>query len=288
MNAARLARRFGVGDGLSTQEFVGGTLALDARGVLAAALADGGVMLLDTALSAPASHAPPLRLDALSVRRAGGWHRLDAGTSVDLAPDDLELQVQARLLAFDDPEARRYWSRLDGVDRDWVAQGADGTRVFAGLPAGGHVLRVRARDGHGQAARERRIGIRVLPPWWRTRWAVAGWCLSVLAVVGAAAFAHRAVLARRHQLHMERHERSVAEAASEAKSRFLATFGHEVRTPMTGVLGMSELLVGDLPDARHRRWAAAIHAAGKHLLRLVDDALDLAQVEAGRLSLVAA
>ena len=87
---------------------------------------------------------------------------------------------------------------------------------------------------------------------------------------------------------MERHERSVAEAASEAKSRFLATFGHEVRTPMTGVLGKSELLVGDLPDARHRRWAAAIHAAGKHLLRLVDDALDLAQVEAGRLSLVAA
>ncbi|HET8818191.1 MAG TPA: ATP-binding protein, partial [Xanthomonadaceae bacterium] len=282
---ARLARRFGVGDGLSTQEVVARTLALDDRGVLAAALADGGVVLLDTAMASPLARAPPLRLDALSVRRAGGWHPLALAPGAELRPGDLELRVQARLLAFDDPSALRYWSWLQGVDDGWVAQGADGTRVFAGLPVGEHLLRVRARDGEGNAARERRLPLRVFPPWWRTGWAMAAWSLLAACAFVAVALAYRAVLARRNLLRMERHERAVAESASEAKSRFLATFGHEVRTPMTGVLGMSELLMGDTLDARHRRWAEAIHAAGRHLLRLVDDALDLAQIEAGRLSL---
>ena len=282
---ARLARRFGVADGLSSQEFVARTLTLDRRGVLAAALADGGVALLDTTMDQAPSRTPSLRLDALSVRRPGGWRALDPTAAVVLRPDDLELRVQARLLAFDDPGARRYWSRVDGFDRRWVAQGADGTRVFAGLPAGEHLLRVRARDGNGNPAKERQLRLRVLPAWWRSPWAIAAWTLLAFSMVIGAALASRAALARRNVLRMERHERAVAEAASEAKSRFLATFGHEVRTPMTGVLGMSELLVGGVPDPRHRRWAEAIHAAGRHLLRLVDDALDLARIEAGRLPL---
>ena len=283
--AARLARRFGVGDGLSTQEFVARTLALDGRGVLAAALADGGVLLLDTAMGEPPARTPPLRLDALSVRRGGSWHAVGPVATAELRPGDHELRVQARLLAFDDPPARRYWSRVDGVDRDWVAQGADGTRVFAGLPIGEHLLRVRARDGNGHHAPERRLRLRVLPPWWRTPWAVAGWVSLALCAFVGAALGYRAILARRHLLRMERHERTVAEAASEAKSRFLATFGHEVRTPMTGMLGMGELLLADPLAPAQRRRAEAIQSAGRHLMRLVDDALDLARIEAGRLPL---
>src|SRR5690606_26211459 len=63
------------------------------------------------------------------------------------------------------------------------------------------------------------------------------------------------------------------------------TLGHEVRTPMTGVLGMSELLLGTPLDARQRGYAEAIRGAGNHLLRLVNDALDLARIESGRLEL---
>jgi signal transduction histidine kinase len=79
--------------------------------------------------------------------------------------------------------------------------------------------------------------------------------------------------------------RRLAEQASRAKSRFLADLGHEVRTPMTGVLGMSELLLDGPLDPRQRRRVEAIRGAGQHLLRLVDDALDLARMEAGRMLL---
>jgi signal transduction histidine kinase/CheY-like chemotaxis protein len=109
--------------------------------------------------------------------------------------------------------------------------------------------------------------------------------LALAALLGWWAAAWRARQRQRHAMQLVEHRRELAEQASLAKSNFLATLGHEVRTPMTGVLGMSELLLGSTLDPRQRRHAEAIRHAGHHLLRLVDDALDLARIEAGRLQL---
>ncbi len=83
----------------------------------------------------------------------------------------------------------------------------------------------------------------------------------------------------------ERRRRRQVEQASLARNQFLANLGHEVRTPMTGVMGMSELLLDSPLDPRQRCQAEAIRQAGDHLLHLLDDALDFARLEAGRLPL---
>src|SRR5690606_37497270 len=83
----------------------------------------------------------------------------------------------------------------------------------------------------------------------------------------------------------ERQRRRQVEQESIDRSQFLANLGHEVRTPITGVMGMSELLLDGPLDPRQRRHAEAIRLAGTHLLRLLDDALDIARIEAGRLPL---
>ncbi len=74
-----------------------------------------------------------------------------------------------------------------------------------------------------------------------------------------------------------------AEAASEAKSRFLATMSHELRTPLNAIIGFSDAMGMERDHARISDYAALINEAGRHLLQLVDDILDVARSQSGAL-----
>ena len=79
-----------------------------------------------------------------------------------------------------------------------------------------------------------------------------------------------------------------AEAASRAKSRFLADMSHELRTPLNSILGFSQLMElqgADALTAKQREYVRWIREGGEHLLDMVNDVLDLSKVEAGRVDL---
>ncbi len=286
--ARRNLRRIGPRDAGGSEEYLDRAALLRDDGVLVAATADGGLRLVETGAADAAAARPVLRIDGFAVRRDGEWQTLPPRPGMVLGRDDREFRIRARLLAYDDPAANRYWSRLDGFDLGWVALDGTGERVFTGLAPGRYVLRIRGQDAAGNAAAEQQLAFAVPPPWWRSGWALAVWALAALALLAGLALAYRERLKRRHAWQLAEHKRALAEQASQAKSRFLATLGHEVRTPMTGVLGMAELLQGTPLDARQRGHVDAIRRAGEHLLRLVNDALDMARIEAGRLELVSA
>ena len=92
-----------------------------------------------------------------------------------------------------------------------------------------------------------------------------------------------------HELQMARQSAAMAQAANRAKTEFLSHMSHELRTPLNAINGFSEIMAGEmfgpLGDPKYKGYAADILKSGQHLLSLINDILDMAKIEAGKLTL---
>jgi len=207
-------------------------------------------------------------------------------------PSGSALDARFATSSFCSPASLVLEARLPGVDSDWVP--VDGLHVrYSAIPPGRRQLEVRLVHGGVPSGKVLVLPFRVVPRWWETWWARTGSFLAAAAALMAAVRArHRNLHARNQALATEvalrtrelRQANVELERASRAKSMFLASMSHELRTPLNAILLYSELLQeGALAreDAESSDDLRKIQAAGRHLLSMINNVLDLAKIEAG-------
>jgi signal transduction histidine kinase/streptogramin lyase len=284
--AKKTIRNFGVHDGLASAEFNRQPLLQRTDGMIFGGTL-AGIVAFDPAQISEAGEAPPLIVDHITMRRDGNdvAINLSAG-EITLQWNDRDLRIAARALSYANPSGNRYQWRLDNFDPDWIDTGNRGEREFSQLRPGKYQLNLRAADANGVWSKPiPPIPLRVAPPPWMTSGAYAAYLATIAFITWLMFQAYRARIKRGHAFELAEQQRRFAENASAAKTDFVATMGHEIRTPMTGVLGMTELLLRTQLDPVQRGYADAIQTSGQMMLRLVNDSLDLARIEAGKLEL---
>jgi signal transduction histidine kinase/ligand-binding sensor domain-containing protein/CheY-like chemotaxis protein len=277
--------QMGLQDGLANGEF-GRGYALMPSNYLYAATVGGVVGFNPDKVDAPPVP-PTLSVTQVTVVHKGVVQELPLSPQpIKVGWHDSQLHVQVRLFSYVDPWANRYRFRLNGFDSDWVDRDNHGEREFTGLGSGNYTLEIMARGAEGGWVNlDSPLHIYVQSPPWLRWWAWLLYAVLLAALVGLSLLAWRRRLAHRHRIQLAEQRHQIAEQASAAKSQFLATLSHEIRTPMTGVIGMAELLLSTPLNETQREYAESMQRASNVLLKLLNDALDMARIEAGKLVL---
>jgi signal transduction histidine kinase/ligand-binding sensor domain-containing protein len=310
-------RPFGTDDGMRDRECNGANQPAGARG------ADGrlhfptieGVVSVDPAELFVNPVPPPVKVEEVKVDDEPRPTR----AFLELAPGAERFEFHYTALSHRVPSRVRFRVRLEGVDRDWVDVGGRRTVWYTNLSPGSYTFRVAAANesgvwSDGEATFSFRLRPRLdqLPAFWL----LSGTLALAIAYTGYR-FRFARLEARERELveivdertrslreEKERTERALREAevqraraeeawraadeANRTKSQFLAATSHELRTPLNAILGYSEILSEELAEKAPTdlaRDVGRIHAAGRHLLGLINDILDLSRLEAGRLDL---
>ena len=261
---------------------------------------NGGFNAFQPDVSSPNVPPPPLILTAVAVlNQQLPFAQLPAADRpLALEHDDKLVTFEFAALDFVSPANNRYMYRLEGFDPDWVDAGQMHRATYTNLDAGEYLFRVRGANADGIWSRhDMVIPVHVAAAPWNTLAARLSYGAVALLILGWIGWQHRkkrqreldysrelehTVSVRTHELKERNHQ---LQEMSRAKSDFVARMNHELRTPMNGVLGLSELLLDTHLDAVQRRFADGIHRSADSLLAIVDDVLDFSKLEAGRLQL---
>jgi signal transduction histidine kinase/ligand-binding sensor domain-containing protein/CheY-like chemotaxis protein/HPt (histidine-containing phosphotransfer) domain-containing protein len=200
-------------------------------------------------------------------------------------------------LDFAMPELNRFEYRLRGFDDRWVPASSGHRATFTNLDAGEYELEVRAATADAPwSTSGLKLPVSVRPAPWRSIPAYFIYALVAALLLWAYASSQarrlRRAAAEAQKLEAEVGVRTAEltaanlelARATRAKSDFLARMSHEIRTPMNGIIGLGELLSRSGLTAQQRSLALKVNKSANRLMQILDDTLDLAKVEAGRLS----
>lgn len=190
------------------------------------------------------------------------------------------------LLDYKQPEQHLYAYRLTGFDHDWIYNNNRQFASYTNIPPGTYVLQLQACDAYGiWHVNAAALTVTILPPWWKTSWAYAGYALLFTALLW---FARKQIVnleRLKAQVAMEQKEKQTLRELDHLKTKFFSNITHEFRTPLTLIQGPAEQLLEKTTDKEAVRQLNLIKNNAQRLLKLINQLLDLAKLDANEAKL---
>lgn len=200
--------------------------------------------------------------------------------------DSFPLYIEFNAINYSNHANNKYRYRIVQMGNEWIDLGNNSTLNIAGLSPGRYDLQVMGANNDAMWNETPiQMQISVEPPLWQTWWA---YMIYVLLLVGAFLNYIRKVKLRqqrKHELMLEKELRKNQEKLNEEKLQFYTNFSHEMRTPLTLIMGPIEELAGKVEDKKQARILNMAKDNCKRLMYLVNQLLDFRKMEDGSLSL---
>ncbi|MFD1314635.1 hybrid sensor histidine kinase/response regulator transcription factor [Namhaeicola litoreus] len=287
-------RNFDVQDGLQSNEFNTGAYFRSEKGELFF----GGINGLNYFIPGQIknnAYIPPIAFTGLKVySESSDTNKQNFFTDISLYDKnsltfnnkDGIITFEFSALDFSSPKKNQYAYKLDKLHEDWIYINNQNTATFTNLPSGNYTFHVKGSNNDGvwnEAGIS--IPIKVLPHWSGTWWAYALYAILLFSLLSFIRNREMKRLAIKNQLGLERIESDSLRELDQLKSQFFTNISHEFRTPLTLIAGQTENLLEELQSTENVHKVQRISQNAKRIMQLINQIMDLAKLEAGKMNL---
>ncbi|HEV8285906.1 MAG TPA: two-component regulator propeller domain-containing protein [Chitinophagaceae bacterium] len=200
--------------------------------------------------------------------------------SIDLKYKENVFSIEFASLDFSHSARDKYAYMLDGFNSDWLYADGNQRRVtYTNLDPGHYTFKVKVLNGGNVWSEEKKLGIYIAPPMWRTP---VAYVIYTLLIAGLLYLIRRITLERirmRFETKQQRREAERAHALDQMKTKFFTNVSHEFRTPLSLIISPLDKIIKHTNDDEQKKQLSLIHRNAKRLLNLVNQLLDFRKME---------